>query len=105
VSPKDGGRLGAPHMADIPLVFDNVAAPGSRAEGPTAQPMPDAMSGAFIAFARSGDPNVPVIPRWTPYGLPRRQTMIFDVRPHMADDPRGADRRFFDQVPFVQAGP
>jgi para-nitrobenzyl esterase len=34
VSPRDGGRFGAPHMADIPLVFDNVAAPGSNAIGP-----------------------------------------------------------------------
>ena len=104
VSPKDGGRLGAPHMADIPLVFDNVAQPGSRAEGPTAQPMADAMSEAFIAFARAGDPNCKAIPRWEPYGLARRQTMIFDAPPHMADDPRGAERRFFAKVPFVQAG-
>jgi para-nitrobenzyl esterase len=104
VSPKDGGRLGAPHMADIPLVFDNVAAPGSRAEGPGAQPMAEAMSEAFIAFARTGDPNGKAIPHWTPYGLPRRQTMIFDVQPHMADDPRGAERRLFAKVPFVQAG-
>ena len=34
MSPRDGGRLGAPHAADIPLVFDNVAKPGSRAEQP-----------------------------------------------------------------------
>jgi len=104
VSPKEGGRLGAPHMADIPLVFDNVAAPGSRAEGPTAQPMADAMSEAFLAFARTGDPNCRAIPRWEPYGLARRQTMIFDTPPRLADDPRGAERRLFEKVPFVQAG-
>jgi len=61
-------------MTDIPLVFDNVAAPGSRAEGPTAQPMADRMSDAFIAFARTGDPNCRAIPKWEPYTLPRRQT-------------------------------
>ena len=104
VSPKEGGRLRAPHMTDIPLVFDNVAAQGSRAEGPTAQPMADAMSEAFIAFARTGDPNCRAIPRWEPYGLARRQTMIFDVPPHMGDDPRGAERRLFAKVPFIQAG-
>ena len=104
VSPRDGGRLGAPHMADIPLVFDNVAAAGSRAEGPTAQPMAEAMSQAFLAFARTGDPNCGAIPRWTPYDLARRQTMIFDVPPRMADDPRGEERRLFAKVPFVQAG-
>jgi len=104
VSPKEGGRLGAPHMTDIPLVFDNVAQPGSRAEGPTAQPMADRMSAAFIAFARTGDPNCKAIPRWEPYALPRRQTMVFDNQTRMVDDPRGAERRLFAKVPFVQAG-
>jgi len=91
-------------MTDIPLVFDNVAAQGSRAEGPMAQPMAVAMSEAFMAFARTGEPNCKAIPRWEPYGLSRRQTMIFDAPPHMADDPRGAERRLFAKVPFVQAG-
>jgi para-nitrobenzyl esterase len=104
VSPKDGGRLGAPHMTDIPLVFDNVSAPGSRAEGPTAQPMADQMSEAFIAFARTGDPDCKAIPRWEPYSLPRRQTMVFDNQTRLVDDPRGAERRLFAKVPFVQAG-
>jgi para-nitrobenzyl esterase len=104
VSPKDGGRLKAPHMTDIPLVFDNVAAPGSRAEGPTAQPMAERMSEAFIAFARTGDPNCKAIPRWEPYSLQRRQTMVFDNATRLVDDPRGAERRLFEKVPFVQAG-
>jgi para-nitrobenzyl esterase len=104
VSPKDGGRLGAPHASDIPLAFDNIARPGSRAEGPTAQAMADRMSSAFIAFARSGDPNCSAVPHWAPYRLPRRETMIFDVATRMADDPRGAERRFFAQVPYVQSG-
>jgi para-nitrobenzyl esterase len=104
VSPKEGGRLGAPHMTDIPLVFDNVAAQGSRAEGPTAQPMADRMSEAFVAFARTGDPNCKAIPRWEPYDLTRRQTMVFDTATRLVDDPRGAERRLFAKVPFIQAG-
>ena len=104
VSPREGGRFGAPHMTDIPLVFDNVAASGSNAIGPTAQPMADAMSEAFLAFARTGDPNCKAIPRWEPYGLARRQTMVFDAPPRLVDDPRGAERRLFEKVPFVQAG-
>lgn len=103
-SPRDGGRLGAPHGADIPLVFDNIDKPGSRAEGPAAQPMAARMSEAFIAFAHTGDPNCKAIPRWTPYRLPRRQTMVFDNLTRLVDDPRGAERRFFAKVPFVQAG-
>ena len=104
VSPRDGGKFGAPHMADIPLVFDNVRQPGSNAMGPTAQPMADRMSEAFLAFARAGDPNCKAIPRWEPYGLPRRQTMVFDNETRLVDDPRGAERRLFEKVPFIQAG-
>jgi para-nitrobenzyl esterase len=104
VSPREGGKFGAPHMADIPLAFDNVAAPGSNATGPTAQPMADKVSEAFLAFARTGDPNCKALPRWEPYGLPRRQTMLFDNASRLADDPRGGERRLFEKVPFVQAG-
>jgi len=103
-TPKDGGKFGAPHASDIQLVFDNIAKPGATAIGPTAQPMADQMSEAFLAFARSGDPNGKAIPRWEPYRLPRRQTMVFDTPSKLVDDPRGAERRLFEKVPFIQAG-
>ncbi|QBE63780.1 carboxylesterase/lipase family protein [Pseudoduganella lutea] len=103
-TPKHGGKFGAPHAADIQLVFDNIAKPGATAIGPQAQAMADMMSEAFIAFARSGDPNHPLMPRWEPYGMARRQTMIFDVPPRLEDDPRGAERRLFAKVPYVQPG-
>ncbi|TWI69794.1 para-nitrobenzyl esterase [Pseudoduganella lurida] len=103
-TPKDGGRFGAPHASDIQLVFDNIARPGATAIGPQAQAMADMMSEAFIAFARSGNPASRFIPRWEPYDLARRQTMIFDVPPRLEDDPRGAERRIFAKVPYVQPG-
>lgn len=98
------GRRGAFHTADIPLVFDNVAAEGSRTRGPGAQAVADRLADAFIALARSGDPNHPGLPRWAPYGLDRRQTMLFDVDSRMADDPHGDERRFFARIPYVQPG-
>lgn len=103
-TPKDGGKYGAPHTSDIQLVFDNIAKPGATAIGPTAQAMADQMSEAFIAFARAGDPNCKVVPRWEPYTLPRRQTLVFNVPSHMEDDPRGAERRLFARVPYIQPG-
>jgi para-nitrobenzyl esterase len=102
--PAAGQRLRAAHASDIQLVFDNLAKPGATAQGPGAQAMADQMSEAFLAFARTGDPNCPAIPHWAPYTLPRRQTLLFDSASHLADDPRGAERRFFAKVPFVQAG-
>jgi len=103
-TPKDGGRFGAPHASDIQLVFDNIGKPGATATGPQAQTMADMMSEAFIAFARNGNPASRLIPRWEPYDLARRQTMIFDVPPRLADDPRGAERELFAKVPYVQPG-
>jgi para-nitrobenzyl esterase len=104
-SPLDGGRFRAFHTLDIPLVFDNIRQPGSRTgDGADAQKMADAMSGALLALARHGDPNHAGLARWEPYSMARRQTMLFDVPATLADDPRGAERRFWQQAPFVQRG-
>ena len=103
-TPKDGGKFGAPHASDIQLVFDNIHKPGATAIGPHAQSMADQMSETFIAFARNGNPNNKLIPRWEHYTLPRRQTMVFNVPSHLEDDPRGAERRLFAKVPYVQPG-
>jgi para-nitrobenzyl esterase len=104
-SPLDGGRYGAMHTMDIPLVFDNIAQPGSfTGADAAAQKVADRMSDAFIAFARGGDPNHNGLPQWRPYDLSTRATMLFDVDCKLADDPRGGERRLFAQVPYIQRG-
>ncbi|MDV0440445.1 carboxylesterase/lipase family protein [Xanthomonas sacchari] len=104
-SPLDGGKFGAFHTLDIPLVFDNIRQPGSRTgDGADAQRMADAMSTALLAFARHGDPNHAGLPRWEPYSLAQRETMLFDSDSRLAHDPRGGERRLYQQVPFVQRG-
>jgi para-nitrobenzyl esterase len=103
-TPKDNGKFGAPHASDIQLVFDNIDKPGATAIGPQAQTMADIMSQTFVAFARTGNPNNKLIPEWEQYKLPRRQTMVFNVPSHLEDDPRGAERKIFEKVPYIQAG-
>jgi para-nitrobenzyl esterase len=104
-SPLEGGRFGAPHTHDIPLVFDNLAAEGSlTGTGAEAQQLADQMSSAFIAFARTGNPNHRGIPRWRPYTLPRRGTLVINATSRLVDDPRGDERRLFEIVPFLQQG-
>lgn len=104
-SPLEEGRLGALHALDIPLAFRNVAAPGSlTGSGADAQAVADRMSDAFIAFARTGNPNHAGLPEWRPYELQSRSTMVFDVQPHAENDPRGAERLLFAQVPYIQRG-
>ncbi|MBN6152736.1 carboxylesterase/lipase family protein [Xanthomonas sp. AmX2] len=104
-SPLDGGKFGAFHGLDIPLLFDNVRQPGSRTgAGADAQRVADAMSEALLAFARHGDPNHRGIPAWAPYSLARRETLLFDRDTRLALDPRGGERRLYQQAPFVQRG-
>jgi para-nitrobenzyl esterase len=98
-------QLGAFHTLDIPLVFDNLRQPGSRTgDGAGARKVADAMSSGLLAFARSGDPNHAGIPRWQPYSLQRRETLIFDAESRLQHDPRGGERRLYQRAPFVQRG-
>jgi para-nitrobenzyl esterase len=104
-SPQDGGKWGAFHTLDIPLMFGTLDAPGSlTGTGDAARKVSATMRGALLAFARGGDPNYSGVPRWEPYVLPRRGTMLFDVESRLADDPRGAARPQFAKVPFTQQG-
>jgi para-nitrobenzyl esterase len=106
--PRDvegGDRRRAFHTLDIPLVFDNIAQPGSRTgRSAEAQAVADAMCGALLAFARSGDPRTGATATWAPYSLPRRETLVFGAMPAMQDDPRGGERALYARVPFVQRG-
>jgi para-nitrobenzyl esterase len=104
-SPEDGGKWGAFHTLDIPLMFGTLTAQGSlTGDGAQARVVSAAMQQALLAFARGGDPNYPGLPRWEPYTLPRRQTLQFNVESRLTDDPRGAERRLFAKVPFTQGG-
>lgn len=104
-SPAAGGKWGAFHTLDIPLMFGTLAASGSlTGDSPDARQVSEIMQDALLAFARHGDPNGTGRPGWEAYALPRRQTMVFDVKSGQADDPRGAERRLFAKVPFIQQG-
>ena len=104
-SPLDGGKFGAFHTLDIPLVFDTTDRPGSRTgDSDEAARVAATMSEALIAFARHGDPNHGGLPRWQTYSLARRETMLFNATPQQANDPRGGERRLYQQAPFIQRG-
>ena len=104
-SPLEGGRYGAMHTMDIPLVFDNITQPGSlTGVNEAAQQTADHMSNALLAFAHTGDPNHAGLPRWRPYELSDRATLLFDAEPRLENDPRGAERRLFAHAPYIQRG-
>ncbi|HWS77589.1 MAG TPA: carboxylesterase family protein [Thermomonas sp.] len=99
------GKRRAFHTLDIPLVFDNLAQPGSRTgTSDEARRVAAAMRDALLAFARSGDPRTGATAGWAPYSLARRETMVFGATPVMQDDPRGGERRLYQRAPFLQRG-
>jgi para-nitrobenzyl esterase len=104
-SPIDGGKLRAFHSFDIALVFDNLDKPGSKTgTGPAARKVANQMSEAFLAFARTGDPNCAAIPAWGKYTLPQRSTLVINETSAMVDDPRKEERELFSVAPFLKEG-
>ena len=92
-SPVREGRLKSMHCMEIPFVFDNLAAGRVyTGDGPAAQRLADQMSAAWVAFARTGDPNHPGIPRWAPFNSAQRPTMVFGGDARLVDDP-GREQR------------
>jgi para-nitrobenzyl esterase len=104
--PVEGGRRVSQHSLCLPFVFDNVAAAAHMTGPDTEQTraMVDNMANSWIAFARSGDPNNSSIPRWAPYDLERRTTMMFDVPSKAVDDPHKQERLFMARYPSQQDG-
>lgn len=104
-TPVDGGRWRAHHGLDVPFIFDNAAImPAMVGEGAEQLALASRMSDAWIAFARTGNPNVKGLPEWPVFDLERRATMVFDSDTRVVNDPRGLERRLFGQVPYVQPG-
>ena len=93
-SPVDGGRLRAFHTIEIPLAFDVAAlAPSMLGTGPEVQPLADKVSGAWVAFARTGNPSHKGIPNWTPFETTKRATMVMNTEWKMVNDPHGEEQR------------
>jgi len=87
-TPADGGRLKSPHTIEIPFAFDNVkAATRLTGGGPEAMALADKVSDAWIAFARTGNPNTPKLPRWTAFNSSDRPTMVIDNESTLVSDP------------------
>lgn len=91
--PQDDGVLGAPHAVDIPFAFGTLDAAGAMiGTGDAAHETALNMMSAFVAFARTGDPNNDRLPQWAPYDGETRVSMLMQSAPEAVSDWRGPGR-------------
>ena len=102
-SPGFGGKFGAVHGVDVPLVFHSYRGSicGGSAE---ARVLADQMAAAWVAFAKTGNPNDKALPPWPPYDAQTRATMIFGKQTRVENDP-GRELRLLWEELAKPAGP
>ena len=86
-TPIEGGRLRSPHTIEIPFAFDNSKTNRMTSGSADAPALADKVSSAWIAFARSGDPNTSKLPRWPKFEAGKRPTMVFNNISKVENDP------------------
>jgi para-nitrobenzyl esterase len=102
-TPVDGGKWGSPHSLDLAFVFDNVAKSEAMVgTGSEPQHLADQMSAAWIAFARSGNPDTGAAPPWTPFSPTQRATMVFNNTSRVVNDFRGDERALLASLPLYK---
>jgi para-nitrobenzyl esterase len=82
---------------DLPFMFNNIALQRElTGGGADAYELADKMSGAWIAFTKSGNPNAEGLPQWKAYDPSKRNLMVFDNK---CEDLSNHDRALLDIAP------
>jgi len=96
-TPAEG--LTSPHTLEIPFVFNNIKiAKLLTGAGPEALDLANRVSDAWVAFARTGDPNTSGLPKWAPYDKENRATMLIDNQSQLVNDPLREKRLLLEEV-------
>jgi para-nitrobenzyl esterase len=91
-SPQLDGVAGAWHTSELAFCFDNTKrCEQGTGNTPEAQALAKKMATAWANFAATGNPSQPGL-AWTPSDPANAQTMVFDNRCTMSNDPHGAVR-------------
>jgi para-nitrobenzyl esterase len=100
-SPFDGGKYGAMHALELPFVFGLL---GDRDIGifprrsEETQKLSEQMMDAWLAFARTGNPNHENIPELPSYDQEKRATILFDKEVTVEQDPYRNERAVWDNI-------
>lgn len=89
----------SPHTIEVQFVFNNIKLGGTLISNrPDAYLLADKVSAAWVAFARTGNPNTPELPRWPAYSSGSRDTMLFKSESRVEQDPDRGPRLVMEQV-------
>ena len=98
-TPEGGGHMRSPHTIEVQFVFNNIRIAGPLiSKMPEAYALADKTSAAWVAFARTGDPNTPGLPKWPAYSAASRNTMLFNNDCRVEADPARDARLAMEQV-------
>jgi para-nitrobenzyl esterase len=87
-------RVGTFHACEISFAFDNASLCDHYSAGaPEALTLSRQMGAAWVAFARTGNPNHGELPHWPAYDAESKSTMIFDSPCRVKRDPEGVGLR------------
>ena len=94
-SPIENGLFGSRHALELRFVFNNL-----DSEVGTNPPVKlvEVMQDAWVAFAKTGNPNHKDLPAWPKYDKERRATMTFNEQCTMVEDPGREDRLFWEAI-------
>jgi para-nitrobenzyl esterase len=99
-TPAFDGKFGAVHGHDVEASFRLARNAIGGAGCHDGQLMADRLASTWIAFAKTGKPDNPLIPAWPAYEPRRRATMVFDREMRVVNDYRGdLVRLIADAVP------
>lgn len=98
-TPEGGGHMRSPHTIEIQFVFNNIQIAGPLiSKMPEAYALAERTSAAWAAFARTGDPNTPTLPKWPAYSETARDMMLFNNECRVESDPDRGPRLVMEQA-------
>jgi para-nitrobenzyl esterase len=96
-TPAFNGKFGAIHGTDVGTAFHNTRG-AMYGETPAAYKMANRHAGAWVAFARTSDPNHAGIPHWDPYTPDTRASLVFADETVAENDHRADFRKLWDGI-------
>jgi para-nitrobenzyl esterase len=100
-TPAFNGKYGTPHGTEIVFVTGDPSHMDVLTHNtPEAQALAANVNAAWVAFAKTGDPNTAALPHWEPYATDARATMFLDNQSALVNDPESQIRRLWADLKF-----